>query len=415
MKNEDNRKSPWNNIVLCGPPLSGNMGGPALVSGGLSALRYFMPDAEYSLVSLQPEKDRPVSEKYGLNIAGTKLWQMPLSFIRCLLWAVFNKLGIDIKRIIDNDPMLRAYRGSDLIINMTGISFHDSFGKLVILKHVLWLLPAFLLKKKVVIYSQTLGPFVSRFNKFMAFFCLNRVELLIVRGRLSRDSLKKLGINRPIYVKPDVGFLLVPVSEKKAVQLLGNSNAKDNSLLVGVTVNRAFELVFKKRSADYLKNMARLFDHICQNHSARLVFIPHTEEDKIIAEKISTLMESKDKKNILAEDYSAEELKGIIGLCDVFIGSRFHSIVASLSLSVPTLAVGWNHKYSELMSLFGQDQYLFDFNSEFRYECLKLKIDKLIKNREEIKAELRDKAESVRQSALSSALLIKNIKNIQYD
>src|SRR3990167_688828 len=118
------------------------------------------------------------------------------------------------------NPVLKAYDDSDLILNMTGIGFHDFFGKFIIIKHALWLLPAFLLGKPVIAYSQSLGPFESRLNKCLAQYCLNRVNALVLRGEASRQYVKDLAVQKPILVVPDVGFLLDPISGEQLKSIL---------------------------------------------------------------------------------------------------------------------------------------------------------------------------------------------------
>jgi colanic acid/amylovoran biosynthesis protein len=41
-------------------------------------------------------------------------------------------------------------------------------------------------------------------------------------------------------------------------------------------------------------------------------------------------------------------LKAVIGAADLVVGSRFHAVVGSLSQGVPTITLGWAHKYDHL-------------------------------------------------------------------
>ncbi|NIN03283.1 MAG: polysaccharide pyruvyl transferase, partial [Hydrotalea flava] len=57
------------------------------------------------------------------------------------------------------------------------------------------------------------------------------------------------------------------------------------------------------------------------------------------------------------------ELKGIIGRCDLFIGARMHSNIASISMHVPTVALAWSHKYHGIMKMVEQEKYVCDIRT----------------------------------------------------
>jgi colanic acid/amylovoran biosynthesis protein len=46
---------------------------------------------------------------------------------------------------------------------------------------------------------------------------------------------------------------------------------------------------------------------------------------------------------------SAAEVKSVIGDCDLLVGSRYHALIAALSQGIPVAAIGWSHKYEELL------------------------------------------------------------------
>lgn len=55
-------------------------------------------------------------------------------------------------------------------------------------------------------------------------------------------------------------------------------------------------------------------------------------------------------------------LKGVLGACRLVVSSRFHAIVSALSQGVPTIAVGWSHKYDELLADFGVSELAVPLN-----------------------------------------------------
>lgn len=69
----------------------------------------------------------------------------------------------------------------------------------------------------------------------------------------------------------------------------------------------------------------------------------------------------------------AVELKAALGEYDVLFGSRYHALVAALSQGIPVIAVGWSHKYEELLNLYDLTQYCFT-TTAFDLEALFLRI-----------------------------------------
>jgi len=87
-------------------------------------------------------------------------------------------------------------------------------------------------------------------------------------------------------------------------------------------------------------------------------------------------------------EYEPEEIKWLISHFDFFIGSRFHSLIESISVKVPSLAIGWNEKYNEMMDWVGlRDNVIhisaktrfIEFMSEWRSgRCSSLKVSEMI-------------------------------------
>lgn len=107
---------------------------------------------------------------------------------------------------------------------------------------------------------------------------------------------------------------------------------------------------------------------------------------------------------VLKKEYNAMELKTIIGQCDLLIGSRYHSIVAALSQGIPVLAIGWHHKYHEIMKLVNLENFVFnidEINKKNVDEILK-EINNLLENAPEIKLKILDKISQIKMDICSS-------------
>lgn len=401
-------------ILICGTPISGNKGGAALVSGAVQAISKHVPGAQFTLLSMKYAEDAPNKDRYGVGVAAAELKDLPTAFLLALLWRVLDTIGVKARSLIDGNRVLRHYAATDIVVNMTGVGFHDFFGKLVIIKHVLWVLPAVLIKKPIVLYSQSMGPFTTRFNRVMAKLALNAVDAIGVRGGSSYDNLVGLKIKVPVFVYPDVGFLLKPIERPKALGIIHKaaSGRTIDGPLICVAPNKVIDQ--KLKDDGYVDILAKALDIFIElKPSASVIFVPHAIIDLDIADRVSAKTKNGSKVIVIQDDLPAEELKAVIGVCDFFLGSRFHAVVAALSMAVPTVVVGWSHKYHELMGLFGQDDLILDFDS-ISEEGLRGRLKSLVNGEQRIRQELNGRTAQVRESALSSGKIIADVLEKHY-
>jgi polysaccharide pyruvyl transferase WcaK-like protein len=64
--------------------------------------------------------------------------------------------------------------------------------------------------------------------------------------------------------------------------------------------------------------------------------------------------------HLLSSEYGACELKGIIGKCEFFIGSRMHACIAAISQGVPTVAVAYSRKFTGVFDSVGAAEMVLD-------------------------------------------------------
>jgi colanic acid/amylovoran biosynthesis protein len=132
------------------------------------------------------------------------------------------------------------------------------------------------------------------------------------------------------------------------------------------------------------------------------------KNDRIIARKIRDKMEKKESAFVIGGDYAPGELKGIISRCDVFMGSRMHSNIAALSSCVPTLAIGYSHKTSGIMSLFGVREYVLNIDKLSETKLQKT-LNLLYENKQNIQDELNKKLPEVTSESSKNIKIIEKI------
>jgi len=400
-------------ILFTGAPLSGNKGATAMAVSTAKTLSMFLPNTEFTLMThLDPEECSKWGKVYGINVVdGRDIHKW--SFFRCLLWKVLSKFGLNIQQLL-NDPLIKEYLDADVIIDIGGITFTDFYNSSSPI-HTMRHLMGKLLNKPVIKYMQDMGPFKKRLNRYCAKLCLPKLDLIIVRGEMSRKYLQELGINKPVYVLPDSAFLLEPASKEKIDNIFLKEEITGKPLIgmcVSMVIDRKLNNGNIESKNRYTTIMAQIADYLIEKLNAFIVFIPHDirpreeYDDAYVAEKVYREMKNKSRVKVIDFDYSVEEFKGIIGRCDLFVGSRYHSIIASVSMCVPTLIVGWEHKYYEVMELVGQEKFVTDYKT-FTFEELREKVDDLWQNKEKIGAEMKARIPDIKKSSMSGGQLVK--------
>ena len=90
-------------------------------------------------------------------------------------------------------------------------------------------------------------------------------------------------------------------------------------------------------------------------------------------------------KNLILLDYDfhPREIKYLYSKMDLFIGTRMHSNIFSLSNKIPTVAINYEHKTKGIMKMLELYEYVIDIN-EITPDSLIEKVDLCIKNKTSI-------------------------------
>ena len=400
-------------ILFIGAQLSGNLGGPSVLCSTIEVLNRFIPEAEFTLLSPAPIRDYKLSETYGIKIVSRPPGLF--STLQFLLWTFLNKYNLDISPLLNSEisKILEAYKSADVIIDIWGIIFADSMGGGFVSRAFegLHLLIGKLLNKPVIKYTADMGPFRRRWNRLFAKFYLNKIDLVLARGEITRKCLIELGITTPIHVCPDTAFLLKSSSNQRINEALSKEKLK-NKVIVGMSVSNT--VARKERDKNqYSITMAETADYLIKNLNAFVILIPNdifpnTHDDVYAAKKIYKRMYEKEEVMLITGEYPANELKGIIGECDLLIGARYHSIVAALSMCIPTIAIAWHHKYHQVMGLVGQEKYVCDIET-LSFSELQAMIDSLWENRGKISAKMASQIPFIKESVLSGGKIVRDV------
>ena len=383
-------------ITLIGARLSLNLGGPSLLAATKTVLDACFENPEYTLII--PHKtlklDKELAPRYGVNILPfkPKIWTIPMVLCQKLFRFMVGPK--------DQKDVIRNMQEADIIIDIWGImnadALNDTFMYRLIVGLPLWMGKT--LGKPVVKYTAALGPFRKRWNRFFARYYLGKkTDLILVRDNTSYQDLQTLGIKTPSFTIPDTAFLLEP----RPSQLSGEiANERKTRPVVCLSVSYQANNREKAPGA-YVNSMVYLINHIIKTYDAFVVLLPNElssgpNDDTKIGQKILDKSETKKCRLVNTENLLAGEIKGLINECDMVVAARYHTIVAALSLGLPTLAIAWHHKYKEVLGLFEQQQRLCNIDELSDDELIE-KFDMLWKEREKAKELISSHVEEVKQ------------------
>jgi colanic acid/amylovoran biosynthesis protein len=417
-------------VLITNTNISWNKGSAAQVVSVVDSLRRFVPEVMFTLLSYSPELDLKWCSRHGINVVGYAskryhkkrilliLYSIRLLYtvLYCALCSLLRAMNLNTKDVTKYNKYARVYAEADLVLDLSGDSFTNWKAHHAII-NMLAVLPALLLKKPVVFFSQSIGPF-NYWTLPMARFCLNNSSLVVIREDITKHYLEHIGVNeRRLCLAADCAFLLEPAPFARVLKIPQEYSISGRELpLIGISVS---VLMMEHAGASpvnaYLSIMSRLVNYIVESKNAYVVLIPHViaprewgHDDRYAIRGVHRLLKNKRKVTIIENDYGPRELKGIIGQCDLFIGCRMHADIAALSQGIPTIAIGWSHKYYGIMKRLGMEEYVCYLNT-MSFEELKVKVDMLFSLREEIQNQLKFKIKDEKRSALRAVKLVSNL------
>lgn len=275
---------------------------------------------------------------------------------------------------------------------------------------------ASLSNKKVVVCSATIGPYKNPVLRFLARRILDNIALISLREEFSKDYLESISVKRPkIQVTADLAFLLESNKEVDSTRVskVLDVDAGGNAV---VGICPAAMMSSRLSEDEYIRLISEFSNFLVKDVGATVFYIANTFQDIELVNKIYQAVNNPENTWIVPFSASATEIKLVIGLCDLFICSRFHALVASTSLGVPSIGLvsySYNKFHGIIGRMMGQEEYLLDIDQTFEYDAffneLKLKSKKMLQDKESIRANLLKNSASIKERALANGYLIRDL------
>ena len=403
-----------NNIFVFGTHNLASKGVHAMGISTMMILRRFVPDARFTIVSAYPRTEHELYDHYNFNLRVVRSKK-----------SKWGKIFV----------MLKEYVKADMIVDLEGDGFSDEYGIVASIEHSAGILVATFMRKPIVLFPTSIGPFNTKFTRFLARFSLNRVKVVVAREEITKKYLQEIGVRESlIYLTLDTAFILPEAPYDRVKEIFSKEGIdKGGKTLIGMNISQLLSYKSKKGEAkhDYIELMAQIADYLAINLNAMVIFIPHSiylkeaveikgetkrigGDDTTAVKEAFKRVKNKDKIIPIVNDYTAVELKGIIGQCDLFIGARMHANIAAISLGVPTVAIAYSHKAPGIMSMVGLKDYVCDFRT-MDFEELTSMINRMWSNRDGLRKNLISKVDELKQAVWVNGKLAKEVLNKSHE
>lgn len=363
-----------------------HVGNGVLLNSSINVIRRSFPDASIRFLSLETETPAQVTDlpydgflfqfPVGLGVFRKCLWVMRESVF--IATHTLNQLSFRCRpSALCRKPYrvtaLRQIENADIVISITGENINDRTRHVLpFLLFTYWL--AISLKKKMVIFPQSIGPLNRNWTRAMTAFVLKRCALVVGRDQFSMKELAGLGVPKSIsQFCPDVGVVQPYVSSEEAKRILQAQGITHNhKKLIGISVSRP-----KEEGIANIDHLAIVSDAIKRSFppaDTHILILPANmplndkdRGDLGECEAFKAAIPEYDTSILTPRIYRPEEYKGILGLVDLFITSRMHVAILATMAGTPTITLNTQRKLAGYMSNIGQADYslnLADLTSE---------------------------------------------------
>lgn len=397
MSNERSKKI---KVCLLGASFeTSNMGVSALAEASIKCIFIRWPDAEITLL----DSGRKNGE-YRIGVLGqemrvsslpirfSKNVSSPNHFVVLTLYALFFKmfpLRWLRKKLGRKNKCLKRILEADLVVDITaGDSFSDIYGvrRFVIGSLRKWLVIQF--GKKLIMLPQTYGPFKRSMVKAMAKYILKRSSLVYCRDRAGvayvRNILGNHDISERVRFGPDVGFVL----DQRAPHHINVDSLEeartDDSVVVGLNISG---LLFNGGSTqnnmfglkdNYRDLVCNVIELLMRSTKTLVLLVPHVfcvghiESDTDACLQVYKTLNEKFKGRLFLTQgqYDQNEIKYIIGLCNLLIGSRMHACIGALSQCIPAVGLAYSAKFYGVFESIGMGRFVADMRHKNQKEIL---------------------------------------------
>lgn len=359
-------------ILISGYYGFNNIGDESILRAVVDNLRSRLDDIEITVLSKNPDS---TAQKYGVHSVNRKC----------------------VKDIIN------SVRKCDLLISGGGSLLQDVTSKKSILYYLMIMWVAFFFRKKVFIYSQGIGPILSKINRRLTAETLKKAQGIVVRDEASKELLIEIGVkgdNVIVTADPVLRIKKAELPIGREILIKEGFSPQPDRMTVGFAIRE------RKISSSFVDELCISMQRLITEYKAQIVLIPfHYSEDMAVIEEIERRLGN--DVCCIKHKYLTNEMLSIIGNMDVLVGVRLHALIHAAIMGVPMIAVSYDPKINSFMHSMDMKAMcsVYDFQNDFFIE----EFEKTIARADGIKEKVKSRIEILIKKLDNNELLIQEL------
>jgi colanic acid/amylovoran biosynthesis protein len=223
---------------------------------------------------------------------------------------------------------------------------------------------AHILRKPVVHFTQTMGPFGRRWSNPILKSLLLRARLVLLRGSESMEHLRSIGADRAATeIVADPVFALATDAD------LGHGRVRRlpaRQPRIGISVR---DWPFFAGQARYEQAVADLCAALVRERSAEIVFLSTCQgtpeywmDDSLVAERIAETLDDDVRASVTVDRafHDTNDLRAAFAEFDLMIATRLHVAILALTSGTPAIPIAYEPKAREVFARLGAEDLPID-------------------------------------------------------
>jgi colanic acid/amylovoran biosynthesis protein len=255
-----------------------------------------------------------------------------------------------------------------------------------------------MLKKPIVMFPNSVGPFQSSVGKLLAKLTFNKFSIVLLRESISYELVKNMKLNSNLVLSGDAA-LLYEVSSKSA------ENNKYNYSVMGISPGFYSHILSKREIENYIEIHARTIDYVIGKYGLHVHLLPHyvsgfENDDLEISKKIYGCVKNKEYVSIIITG-SLHEFKEELNQLELHISSKMHPTILATSNFIPAISVAYDHKQIGFYKNLDIEGMIVDLK-KLKYDDFVHEIDLAWSTRNQLESKLKEKVPMLQKRILNS-------------